>query len=74
MAMLELDSSAIFVEAVNNRLKEELTEAYFRLIGRLKKAGMSPRKHIMNKKVTDLNHEWDLICEEFIDCIGVDID
>ncbi len=51
MVMDELDLSAILVEVINDRLKEELTKAILQLIVCLKKAGMSTRKHIMNNKV-----------------------
>ncbi len=54
MTMVEIDSSAILVEALKDRSKEELTRAYLVLLQRLKKAGIIPKKHVMDNEISEL--------------------
>jgi hypothetical protein len=52
MVMVEIDSSAILVEPIKNRKDTELTRAYKKLLARLKQAGVTPRKHVLDNEVS----------------------
>ncbi len=52
MVMVEIDSSAILVEPIKNCSDSELTRAYSSLITRLHRAGIVPRKHILDNEVS----------------------
>jgi hypothetical protein len=52
MVMVELDSSGIIVEGIKDRSSDELKRAYLKLLGRLKKAGVKPQKHIKDNEVS----------------------
>ncbi len=54
MVFVDLDSSAILVEPIKDRSSEELKRAYLHLLGRVKAAGMYPKKHIMDNKVSEV--------------------
>ena len=54
MVMMELDSSGILVEPIKDRTAEELTRAYLVLVKRLRRAGVAPKKHIMDNEVSEL--------------------
>ncbi len=54
MVLVEINSSAILVAPIKEKTKEELTAAYLSLIARLKKAGMAPKKHVMDNKISEL--------------------
>ncbi len=54
MVLVEIDSSAILVAPIKEKTKEELTAAYLSLIACLKKAGMAPKKHVMDNEVSEL--------------------
>ena len=51
--MVEIDSNAILVEPINNRKDEELTRAYITMMLRLRRAGIIPRKHILDNEVSE---------------------
>ena len=51
MVMVEIDSSAILVEPIKNCSDSKLTQAYSSLITCLHRAGIVPRKHILDNEV-----------------------
>ena len=51
--MLEIDSNAILVKPIKNHKDEELTWAYRSMMLRLQRAGMIPRKHILENEVSE---------------------
>jgi hypothetical protein len=51
--MVEIDSSAILVEPIKNRSDAELTRAYSLLIARLHRAGVHPRKHVLDNEISN---------------------
>ena len=53
MVLVELDSSWILVEALKDITHEEMERAYLHLLQRIKKAGVQPKKHIMDNEVSD---------------------
>ena len=53
MVVVELDSSAILVEAMKDRTSEELTRAYLNLFGRIKRAGATPKKCMMDNELSE---------------------
>eukprot|EP00804_Cyclotella_cryptica_P021956 CCRYP_000903-RA/>CCRYP_000903-RA protein AED:0.16 eAED:0.16 QI:0/0/0/1/1/1/4/0/960 len=52
MVMVEIDSSAILVEPIKNRTGAELTRAYSALMLRLRRAGIVPRKHVLDNEIS----------------------
>jgi hypothetical protein len=52
MVMVEIDSSAILVEPIKNRTDSELTRAYSSLMDHLLKAGVRPRKHVIDNEIS----------------------
>ena len=59
--MVEIDSSAILVEPMKSRKDAEMIRAYNALLLRLKRAGISPQKNVMDNKVSETmkSHIWD---------------
>ena len=53
MVMVDIDSSAILVEPIKNRTDPELTRAYSALITRLHRAGVVPRKHVLDNEISN---------------------
>jgi hypothetical protein len=53
MVIVEIDSNAILVEPMKSRKDEEMIGAYDALLLRLKRAGIVPKKHILDNKVSD---------------------
>ena len=53
MVMVEIDSSGILVEPLKNRTDGELIRAYEKLMGRLHRAGVQPRKHVLDNEVSE---------------------
>eukprot|EP00804_Cyclotella_cryptica_P009064 CCRYP_003161-RA/>CCRYP_003161-RA protein AED:0.28 eAED:0.28 QI:0/0/0/1/1/1/2/0/561 len=53
MVMVDIDSSAILVEPIKNCTDPELTPAYSSLIARLHRAGVVPRKHVLDNEVSN---------------------
>ena len=53
MVMVEIDSNAILVEPLNSRKDQELTRAYRALMQRIKRAGIIPKKHILDNEVSE---------------------
>jgi hypothetical protein len=48
MVMVEIDGRAILVESIKNRKDAELMRDYEKLLARLKQAGVTPRKHVLD--------------------------
>ena len=53
MVMIEIDSNAILVEPMKSRKDEEMIRAYDALLARLRQAGSTPQKHILDNEVSD---------------------
>ena len=53
MVMVELDSSAILVEAMKKHTAGEMIRAYQLLINCLKTAGIKPKRHVLDKECSD---------------------
>ncbi|KAL7478803.1 hypothetical protein ACHAW6_004556 [Cyclotella cf. meneghiniana] len=52
MVMVEIDSSAILVKPIKNCTDAELTRAYSALKLRLRWAGITPRKHVLDNEIS----------------------
>eukprot|EP00804_Cyclotella_cryptica_P013809 CCRYP_019429-RA/>CCRYP_019429-RA protein AED:0.41 eAED:0.41 QI:0/0/0/1/1/1/3/0/512 len=52
MVMVDIDFGAILVEPIKNRTDLELTRAYSTLITRLHRAGVVPRKHVLDNEIS----------------------
>ncbi len=50
--MVEIDSKAILVEPMKSRKDEEMIRAYNALLLQLKRAGMFPKKHVLDNKAS----------------------
>jgi len=53
MVMVEIDSNAILVEPMKSRKDDEMIRAYNALLLRLKRAGIVPKKHVLDNEVSD---------------------
>ena len=53
MVMVEIGSNAILVEPMKSRKDEEMMRAYNALLLRLKRAGIVPKKHVLDNKVSE---------------------
>ena len=53
MVMVEIDSNAILVEPTKSRKDEEMTPAYDALLLRLERAGIVPKKQVLDNKVSE---------------------
>ena len=51
--MVEIDSSAILVEPMKSRKDAEMIRAYNALLQRLRRAGINPKKHVMDNEVSE---------------------
>ncbi|KAL7549438.1 hypothetical protein ACHAWF_012705 [Thalassiosira exigua] len=51
MVMVELDSSGNLVEGIKDRSTDKLPRAYLKLLERLEKAVVAPKKHIMDNEI-----------------------
>ena len=51
--MVEIDINAILVEPLKRRKDSEVTQAYHVLVMQLKRAGIVPRKHVIDNEVSD---------------------
>ena len=52
MVMVKIDSSAILVEPIKQHSDAKLMRAYMALMLRLHPAGVTPRKHILDNKIS----------------------
>ena len=59
--MVKIDSSAILVEPMKSCKDAEMIRAYNALILRLRRAGITPKKHVMDNEVSNTmkTHIWD---------------
>merc|ERR1719148_127834 len=53
MVMVEVDSNVILVEPMKSKHDDEMQRAYKHLILRLKRAGVKPKKHVMDNEVSE---------------------
>ena len=53
MVMVEIDSNAILVEPMKSRKDAEMIRAYDALLLRLKRAGIVPKKHVLDNEVSE---------------------
>jgi hypothetical protein len=53
MVLVEIDSNAILVEPMKSRKDEEMIRAYNALLLRLKRAGIIPKKHVLDNEVSE---------------------
>ncbi len=53
MVMVDIDSNAILVEPTKSCKDEEMICAYNALLLQLKRAGIVPKKHVLDNKVSD---------------------
>ncbi len=53
MVMVEIKSNAILVEPMKNRKDAKMIRAYNALLLRLKRAGIIPKKHVLNNKASE---------------------
>ena len=53
MVMVEIDSNAILVEPMKSRKDAEMIRAYESLLLRLKRAGIVPKKHVLDNEVSE---------------------
>ncbi len=62
MIMVEIDSSAILVEPMKSQKDAEMIQAYNALLLHLQQAGIFPKKHVMDNKVSEnmKNHIKDI--------------
>ena len=53
MVMVEIDSNAILVEPMKSRKDEEMIRAYDSLVKRLQRAGIQPKKHVLDNEISE---------------------
>jgi len=53
MVMVEIDSNAILVEPMKSHKDDEMIRTYNALLLRLKRAGIVPKKHVLDNKVSE---------------------
>ena len=53
MVLVEIDSNAILVEPMKSRKDAEMIRAYTVLLTRLKRAGIIPKKHILDNEISE---------------------
>ena len=68
MVMVEIDSNAILVEPMKSRNDDEMIRAYDVLVTRLQRAGIIPRKHVLDNEVSNnmkehIRKDWKLELE-----------
>ena len=57
MVLVEIDSSCILVEPLRDKTAEEMQRAYLHIQQRLNKAGVQPKKHVMDNEVSEILRE-----------------
>jgi hypothetical protein len=53
MVMVDIDSNAILVEPMKSRKDQEMIRAYDTLVKRLQRAGVRPKKHVLDNKISE---------------------
>ncbi len=51
--MVEINSNTILVEPMKNRKDAKMIQAYNTLLLQLKRAGITPKKHVLDNKISD---------------------
>ena len=51
--MVDIDSNAILVETIKSRKDTEMTREYCAMMKRLKQAGIVPKKHVLDNRVSE---------------------
>ena len=54
MVAIHLDANYIFVEPMRNRTKEEMIQAYEKIINRMRMAGLGIKKHTLDNEASDV--------------------
>jgi hypothetical protein len=55
MVMVEIDSNAILVEPMKSRKDQEMIRAYYdALVKRLQRAGIKPKKHVLDNEISEI--------------------
>jgi len=52
VVMVEIDNSAILIKPIKNHTDAELTRAYSAIMLRLRRAGVTPRKHFLDNEIS----------------------
>ena len=53
MVMVDIDSSGILVERMKSRKDAEMIRSYTALLTRLKRANITPKKHVLDNEISD---------------------
>lgn len=53
MVMVEVDSNIILIKLMKSKHDNKMKRAYKHLILQLKRAGVKPKKHVMNNEVSE---------------------
>ena len=53
MVAIHLDENYIFVKPMHNRSKEEMSQAYKKIINRMRMAGLGIKKHTLDNEASD---------------------
>jgi hypothetical protein len=53
MVMVEIDSNAILVKPMKSRKDQEMIRAYDALVKRLQRAGVQPKKHVLDNEISE---------------------
>ena len=53
MIMCEMDGNAIMSEGLRDRTAGEIIKAYQKLVKRLRKAGIRPKKHVLDNECAE---------------------
>ena len=70
MVMVEIDSNAILVEPMKSRKDEEMIRAYDALLTRLRQAGSTPQKHVLDIEVSDnMKHHIQVTCKLIMELV-----
>ncbi len=64
MVMVEIDSNAILVEPIKSRKDEEMIRAYDGLLARLRQAGSTLQKQVLDNEVShNMKHHIQVTCK-----------
>ncbi len=70
MVMVKIDSNAILVEPMKSRKDEEMIQAYDALLARLRQAGSTPQKHVLDNEVSDnMKHHIQVTCKLIMELV-----
>ena len=57
MVMVEIDSNYVLLQPMKNKSNEEMVDAYEALMKRLQRAGIVPKKHVLDNEVSETMKE-----------------